>query len=86
VNPDRIPCVVPFCRRTAARAKMPDASEIICGKCGRRAPRERAFYRALQRDMKGKERKGMLLNARGWRRMERGWERFKAAVIMAAAP
>ena len=29
---ERIPCVVPFCRRTAARDKHPDASEIICWK------------------------------------------------------
>jgi len=27
---DRIPCCVPFCKRTAARAKHPDAVEIIC--------------------------------------------------------
>lgn len=29
---DRIPCCVPFCRRTAARQHYPDAEEIICGK------------------------------------------------------
>ena len=32
MNADRIPCCVPYCRRTAARAKFPDAEEIICGK------------------------------------------------------
>lgn len=30
--PDRIPCCVPFCKRTASRAKFPEAAEIICGK------------------------------------------------------
>lgn len=30
---DRIPCCVPFCRRTASRAKMgPECTEIICGR------------------------------------------------------
>ena len=29
---DRIPCCVPFCRRTASRAKIGDHTEIICGK------------------------------------------------------
>jgi len=32
-NPDRIPCVVPFCRRTAKRLpEDTDDVEIICGK------------------------------------------------------
>jgi hypothetical protein len=29
---ERIACCVPFCRRTAARLRYPDAEEIICGK------------------------------------------------------
>lgn len=28
----RIPCIVPFCRRTAASEKFPDSTEIICYK------------------------------------------------------
>ena len=35
---DRIPCCVPFCRRTASRAKFPGCTEIICGKHWRMAP------------------------------------------------
>jgi len=35
---DRIPCCVPYCRRTASRAKFPHCSEIICGKHWRLAP------------------------------------------------
>jgi hypothetical protein len=34
---DRIPCCVPFCRRTGARIRFPDAEEIICGKHGNKA-------------------------------------------------
>lgn len=30
---DRIPCINPRCRRTAAQDKFPDSDEIICGKC-----------------------------------------------------
>lgn len=29
---ERIPCCVPFCRRTASRTRFPEAEEIICGK------------------------------------------------------
>lgn len=35
---DRIPCCVPFCRRTAARDRFPNCDEIICGKHWRMAP------------------------------------------------
>lgn len=31
-RPDRIPCCVLFCRRTAPRSRFPDCAEIICGK------------------------------------------------------
>ena len=27
---DRVPCCIPFCKRTAARAKHPGVVEIIC--------------------------------------------------------
>lgn len=35
---DRIPCINPRCRRTAAQDKFPDSKEIICGKCFRALP------------------------------------------------
>lgn len=37
-KPGRIPCVVPFCRRTADEAKYPSGTVIICGKHWRLAP------------------------------------------------
>jgi hypothetical protein len=37
-KPGRIPCVVPFWRRTANEAKYPPGTEIICGKHWRMAP------------------------------------------------
>ncbi len=36
---DRIPCINPRCRRTAAREKHPNANEIVCGKCWRLLPK-----------------------------------------------
>ena len=80
IDPDRIACCVPFCRRTAARAKMPGVSELICGKCGRRAPRELANWRAIAKH----QRKAGELTDRHWRRYDRAWERFKAAAIARA--
>lgn len=48
--PGRIPCCVPFCRRTAAAERHPTSEEIICGKCWRRIPAPlRARRRALLR-------------------------------------
>lgn len=80
---DRIPCAIPFCRRTAARAKYPDATEIICGKCGRRAPRRlRMLYRkAARRWWSGEDR-----SAKNTARCDRLWEKFKAAAIAGATP
>lgn len=37
-KPGRIPCVVPFCRRTADATKFGADCEIICGKHWRMAP------------------------------------------------
>lgn len=80
-DPDRIACCVPFCRRTAARAKYAEATEIICGKCARRAPREKAYWRAIAKHC---ERTGGRMTGRQWARYERAWERFKAAAIARA--
>jgi hypothetical protein len=54
----RIPCSVPFCRRTASRDRHPNCTEIICGKHWRLASKkarsfkvkaERAYERARSR-------------------------------------
>lgn len=78
---DRVPCIVPFCRRTGAREKMPGATEMICGKCGRRAPRRlRLLYRkSLRRWDRGIDR-----SDKHAARLERLWEKFKAAAIEGA--
>lgn len=45
-RPGRIPCCVPFCRRTAAQDRLPSATEIICGKHWRASSeRKRRVYR-----------------------------------------
>jgi hypothetical protein len=50
VKPGRIPCCVPFCRRTADAAKFKGCTEIICGKHWRTAPRTwRRRYSRLYR-------------------------------------
>jgi len=54
---DRIACINPNCRRTAARDKHPGSTWIICGKCWKALP-DRTRKRWKQ------------LNAR-WRKVER---------------
>mgnify|MGYP001557853266 CR=1 FL=1 len=83
--PDRVPCIVPFCRRTAPREKMPDAIEMLCGKCGRRAPRERKFWRACERHRKAEAALGLDLTRKQWRRYDRAWSRLVAAAVAASA-
>lgn len=47
---DRIPCINPRCRRTAAASKYEPGEEIICRTCFRLLPRSVADrYRALRR-------------------------------------
>ena len=54
---DRIPCINPNCRRTAAKAKYRDGTEIVCGKCWRTLPtRLRDDYKALRRKLRKMER------------------------------
>lgn len=49
-KPDRIPCDVPGCRRTAAKAKYEPNTRIICGKHWRNLTRaERADFREASR-------------------------------------
>jgi hypothetical protein len=74
----RIPCCVPFCKRTAPRSRFPDAGEIICGKHWRLIDkRVRALHRAYLR----RERAGKPFNfaASFW-----NWQRCKRQAIEAA--
>lgn len=49
-KPDRIPCVVPGCRRTAPKDKYPPRTIIICGKHWRNLNRaERAEWRLARK-------------------------------------
>ena len=53
VRPDRIPCEVLGCRRTAARTKYPVGTRIICGKCWRLGePADRQAFREAGRRMR----------------------------------
>ncbi|ESW92684.1 hypothetical protein NKL07_22155 [Mesorhizobium sp. C280B] len=55
---DRIPCVNPRCRRTAAQEKFPDSHEIICGRCFRALPAAfRAEHRRCWREINKWERR-----------------------------
>ena len=50
---DRIPCCVPFCKRTASKERFPHADEIICGKHWRAVGRRTKWlYRAVRRKLK----------------------------------
>ncbi len=98
---DRIPCCVPYCRRTASRTKFVDSEEIICGPHWRAIP---APIRARRRQLQARARKvERLLMRRGFRHkpglvtkvdgMQRAfdrlwarhWEQLKAAAIETAA-
>ena len=52
--PDRIPCINPNCRCTAAQDRFPGSDSIICGKCWRAMP---ARYRARWKQLKARDRK-----------------------------
>lgn len=83
-KPGRIPCVVPFCRRTADEKKLVGCSEIICGKHARMAPRTlRLRYRKLQR--RYRKNLGGLEGVKLARILDKLWERYKRAAIEAAA-
>lgn len=93
----RIPCVVPFCRRTANAAKFPGCTEVICGKHGRMAPRTlrlryRKLFRRYRKNLGGLEYwqhpAGSPLRIEGARLariLDRLFERYKQAAIEAAA-
>lgn len=65
MRPDRIPCAVPFCRRTAAKKDFPDSARIICGKHWRLGDERwrRLYSKARRRFLKTEsERDGLLIN------------------------
>lgn len=68
---DRIPCCIPFCRRTAARDKHPNCTEIICGRCWR----------------EGIPKAARMVYSRAYRTATRVGERYEAARLsMERAP
>lgn len=53
MKPGRIPCEILGCRRTAAEAKFPASTRIICGKHFRQGkPRDILLYRRAHRKIK----------------------------------
>ncbi len=89
---DRICCINPNCRRTAAQDKFPRSSRIICGKCWKALPERmrrrhkqlNARDRLLERLMK---KQGFSHEARGrqWYRLsiqfDAAWGRLNASMI-----
>lgn len=52
-RPDRIPCEVLGCRRTAPKVKYGEGTRIICGKCWRTGDREdRRAYCVAERQIR----------------------------------
>jgi len=97
MKPGRIPCIVPFCRRTADAAKMAPATEIICGKHWRTVPAEtkaryrqvrrraKKLWRALYLDKKIQKPGREALCERAYDECDRVWERIKREAIEIAA-
>ena len=89
----RIPCIIPFCRRTASAEKFPGCTEIICARCGRLVPKARQVYRRAQREAKRvcemadaartPENCARIQHARV--RCDRLWSAFRRKAIEAAA-
>ena len=98
-KPGRIPCCVPFCRRTAAAEKFAGCDEIICGKHYRTVRKKvRRFYSLVWRRINRERARGpaefwkrppgspeRIRLVRLERRAERIWERIKREAIEAAA-
>lgn len=80
MKPDRIPCEVPFCGRTAKASEFPEGTRIVCGKHWRLGDaRPRRLYSAASRKLKktGDERYRDLKH--------RAWERVRKQAIERAA-
>ena len=79
-RPGRIPCCVPFCRRTAPRGDLPDYVEWICRDHLRAVPRlQRAI---LSRALRRLRRTPTMAT---WRAHRRIWRRVKRRAIELAA-
>ncbi len=83
----RIPCCVPFCRRTANGQKFPDAHEIICGKHYRLASLvlRRRLSKLRRRHARYREGVDDAKIERSYALDWRIWDRIKAQVIERAA-
>lgn len=84
---DRIPCAVPFCRRTFSREKHPRATWMVCGDHWRMAPKRlrQAYSLMLRRYRRLPIEKPTPLIWRKFRQLERMAERVRDAAIAAAA-
>jgi hypothetical protein len=84
-KPGRIPCVVPFCKRTARRQEDDeDGAEIICGRHGRAVDRRlRLLMRAVNRRVRKLE--VCEANRAEWERLaaisHRTWAKMKVQAI-----
>lgn len=80
MNPARLRCIVPFCRRTAARERFPGAAEFICGIHWRATPkRYRRLLRRIKRRWDRGEKTATLLSLG-----DLVWTRLKRAAVEAA--
>lgn len=76
-RPGRIPCEVPFCRRTAPAAKFGEGARIICQKHSKLAdPRVRRIYKLARR--RARKNPNDEAAHRIWDRM---WERMRKQAI-----
>jgi hypothetical protein len=86
--PDRIPCLNPNCRRTAAQDKYPGSFHIICGKCWRALPPRyrarwkqlKARWKKIERSMRKRATPGPVWN-RIVGRIETSWIRLEADIV-----
>lgn len=55
MSAERVPCCVPFCRRTLPRERFPTSAEVICAKCFARAAlwKRREYRRLFRREKRG---------------------------------
>ena len=83
---DRIPCVVPFCRRTAASDQCSGSGEMICGLHWRLADRSlRRRYARWRRRYDRVDDDGGRMSERIYGLLDRMWKRAKRQAIERAA-
>lgn len=96
---DRIPCINPRCRRTAAQDKFPDSKEIICAKCFRALPLAfRQEHRRCWREINKWERRilktvdplkaqRMRVICNRWTdRLNAGWNEMRKTIVQPEKP